>query len=149
MGHLKFFIWWLVVIVDYLGQSRSRRLPRADILWTRGGFQMWTSAHFVAKSFGFWNLWCVRMGKGGEPLWNFADKGKEVNFSWFCVDVFYGLPLTLLEKKYDFIFWYGCRINKLYFFSTTWRILLTSPSSCSKLLYSNYVSSWATVSNLY
>jgi len=67
---------------------------------TRGErvLQMRMSALFGAKNFKFFEIYGVpaQTGERGglSQYGNFSDKGKGVNFSRFCADVFYGQPLT-------------------------------------------------------
>jgi len=63
---------------------------------------MRTSAIFGAKYLRiFRNLWCVRTdkGRGFSKCGHFEDKGKGINFSRFCADVFYGRPLISILNK--------------------------------------------------
>jgi len=60
--------------------------------------QMRTSVLFDAKKLRiFRNLWCVLTVKWGgrfEPVRTFCGQGEGINFSRFCADVLYGLPLA-------------------------------------------------------
>jgi len=59
-------------------------LSNADIFRTRGevALQMRTSALFVQKNFGFFEIYGV------------SARTRGVNFSRFCAEAFYGRPLT-------------------------------------------------------
>jgi len=70
---------------------------------------MRTYALFGAKNVGFFAIYGVSArtirGGGVEPVRTFSDKGGGVNFSRFCVDVFYERPLiTFTWKNFIFIF---------------------------------------------
>jgi len=78
------------------------------------GFQMRDCGRphiLVQKLRIFQNLWCVRtnMGEGVETAVRtlFGQEGRNVNFSRFCVDVFYGRPLkTFSAISYGFVWMY-------------------------------------------
>jgi len=62
---------------------------------------MQMSALFGAKKLRiFLNLWCVCMDKGGYASEDILQT-RGVNFLQFCVDVFYGQPLTI-EQIHNF-----------------------------------------------
>jgi len=58
---------------------------------------------FGAKNFGFFEIYGVSArtrGRRVEPVRTFFGQGgKGINFSRFCADVFYGLPLKTFIKK--------------------------------------------------
>jgi len=61
----------------------------------RGVLQMWTSALFSTKNFGFFEIYGVSArtrGRVVEPVRRFFGQGG-VNFSRFCADFFYGRPI--------------------------------------------------------
>jgi len=72
-------------------------LSSADILQTRDDSSDGDVCTFWCKIILiFQNLWCVRKNKGGS-----ASVNKEINFSCFCMDVFYGQPQTTNLKQYE------------------------------------------------
>jgi len=81
-----------------------------------GGFFRCRRPHFLMQTtLNFSKFTVVRMDKEGEgePVRNFSDKGKEVKFSRFCADVFYGRPFAFY---FIFKFLYFLRKTSLEFF---------------------------------
>jgi len=85
-------------------QSERRKMSGANILRTGGRriFRYGLRTYWWQKRRNFWSLWCVCTDKGErfEPYEHFSDKAEEeVNFSRFCVDVYYGRPLSIFSSR--------------------------------------------------
>jgi len=85
-------------------QSVARRFVQCGHFSDKvgGGSSEVDSALFGAKNFKFFEIYGVSarttVGGGVEPVRTFFGQGGGVNYSRFCVDVFYGRSLNVFDS---------------------------------------------------